>query len=99
MRRRSKSLLSRYVFFGDSSPSRHLQTRQQDKESIVNQHARGVFIKECVRDEIRNFQSLQYDIGLSHQDWMADQVKAAEQQTDNWRTCADQVENMPTTSA
>jgi sorting nexin-8 len=66
-----------------------------DKESIVQQHARGVFIKECVRDEIVTFQSSMYAISRLHQDWSQERVKYAELQASNWRSLVDQVENMP----
>jgi len=66
-----------------------------DKESIVQQHARGVFIKECVRDEIVTFQSSIYAISRLHQDWSQERVKYAELQASNWRSLVDQVESMP----
>lgn len=66
-----------------------------DKESIVQQHARGVFIKECVRDEIVNFQTSIYAISRMHQDWGQERVKYAELQASNWRSLVDQVESMP----
>ncbi|KAK5059815.1 hypothetical protein LTR84_009698 [Exophiala bonariae] len=67
-----------------------------DKESIVQQHARGVFIKECVRDEILTFQGSIYAISRLHQDWSQERVKYAELQASNWRSLVDQVESMPT---
>ncbi|KAE8349889.1 hypothetical protein BDV28DRAFT_160107 [Aspergillus coremiiformis] len=67
----------------------------KDKESIVQQHARGVFIKECIRDEIAYFQQSQYHISRLHQDWSQERVKYAELQADNWRSLSDQVEGMP----
>lgn len=66
-----------------------------DKESIVQQHARGVFIKECVRDEILTFQGSIYAISRLHQDWSQERVKYAELQASNWRNLVDQVESMP----
>ncbi|EXJ84812.1 hypothetical protein A1O3_05485 [Capronia epimyces CBS 606.96] len=66
-----------------------------DKESIVQQHARGVLIKECVRDEIVTFQSTIYAISRLHQDWSQERVKYAELQASNWRRLVDQVESMP----
>ena len=66
-----------------------------DKESIVQQHARGVFIKECVRDEIVTFQTTIYSISRMHQDWSQERVKYAELQASNWRSLVDQLENMP----
>ncbi|KAK7905376.1 Sorting nexin mvp1 [Exophiala xenobiotica] len=66
-----------------------------DKESIVQQHARGVFIKECVRDEIVTFQTSIYAISRMHQDWSQERVKYAELQASNWRSMVDQLESMP----
>ncbi|KIY01251.1 uncharacterized protein Z520_02803 [Fonsecaea multimorphosa CBS 102226] len=66
-----------------------------DKESIVQQHARGVFIKECVRDEIVTFQTSIYAISRMHQDWSQERVKYAELQASNWRNLVDQLESMP----
>ncbi|KAK5122127.1 hypothetical protein LTR85_004373 [Meristemomyces frigidus] len=66
-----------------------------DKQSIVNQHARGVFIKECVRDEILYFNSTQYRVSRLHQDWAQERVKYAELQADNFRGMVDAVESMP----
>ncbi|PWY69121.1 hypothetical protein BO70DRAFT_390213 [Aspergillus heteromorphus CBS 117.55] len=67
----------------------------KDKESIVHQHARGVFIKECIRDELVYFQQSQYHISRLHQDWSQERVKYSELQADNWRSLSDQVEGMP----
>lgn len=66
-----------------------------DKQSIVNQHARGVFIKECVRDEILHFQSTQWRVSRLHQDWAQERVKYAELQADCWRGLVDAVDDMP----
>ncbi|EED22847.1 sorting nexin Mvp1 [Talaromyces stipitatus ATCC 10500] len=68
----------------------------KDKESIVQQHARGVFIKECIRDELLYFQHSQYHISRLHQDWSQERVKYAELQADNWRGLSEEVEGMPT---
>ncbi|KAF1999884.1 hypothetical protein P154DRAFT_522963 [Amniculicola lignicola CBS 123094] len=67
----------------------------RDKESIVQQHARGVFIKECVRDELLFFQQTQYHISRLHQDWSQERVKYAELQADCWRALSEEVEGMP----
>jgi len=72
-----------------------LTTLLQDKQSIVEQHARGVFIKECVRDEIQYFNSTQYRVARLHQDWAQERVKYAELQADNFRGMVDAVEGMP----
>ena len=66
-----------------------------DKESIVQQHARGIFIKECVRDEIVTFQSSIHAISRFHQDWAQERVKYAELQASNWKTLVDDIESMP----
>lgn len=67
-----------------------------DKESIVQQHARGVMIKECIRDEIVTFQTTIYAQGHLHQEWAQERVKYAELQADNWRSLTSDVESMPT---
>ncbi|KAF2429751.1 sorting nexin mvp1 [Tothia fuscella] len=67
----------------------------RDKQSIVTQHARGVFIKECIRDELNYFQSSQYMISRLHQDWAQERVKYAELQADCWRSLVEMVEGMP----
>jgi sorting nexin-8 len=61
----------------------------------VAQHARGVFVKECIRDELRFFQFSQYNVSRLHQDWAQERVKYAELQADNWRALAEEVEGMP----
>ncbi|KAJ4372790.1 Sorting nexin mvp1 [Didymella sp. IMI 355093] len=68
----------------------------KDKESIVQQHARGVFIKECIRDELLYFQKSQYHVSRLHQEWSQERVKYAELQADNWRALTEEVESMPT---
>ncbi|KAL8793949.1 MAG: hypothetical protein Q9195_003462 [Heterodermia aff. obscurata] len=71
------------------------QAVRADKQSIVDQHARGVFIKECIRNELTFFQQSQYHVSRLHQDWAQERVKYAELQADNWRALSDEVENMP----
>lgn len=66
-----------------------------DKESIVQQHARGVFIKECVRDEIITFQRTIYAQSHLHQEWAQERVKYAELQASNWRSLVENTESMP----
>ncbi|KAF1938490.1 hypothetical protein EJ02DRAFT_21214 [Clathrospora elynae] len=68
----------------------------KDKDSIVQQHARGVFIRECIRDELLFFQKSQYHISRLHQEWAQERVKYAELQADNWRALGEEVESMPT---
>ncbi|KAF2189063.1 hypothetical protein K469DRAFT_702790 [Zopfia rhizophila CBS 207.26] len=67
----------------------------RDKQSIVDQHNRGVFIMECVRDELLFFQQSQYHVSRLHQDWSQERVKYAELQADNWRALSEEVEGMP----
>jgi len=67
----------------------------QDKESIVNQHNRSVFVKECVRDELVYFQHTQYNVSRWNQDWGQERVKYAEMLADNWRRLLDNLEGMP----
>ncbi|KFY76117.1 hypothetical protein V499_04047 [Pseudogymnoascus sp. VKM F-103] len=67
----------------------------KDKESIVAQHARGVFVKECLRDELTYFQDSQYQVSRWNQDWAQERVKYSELQADNWRQLNDQLESMP----
>lgn len=64
----------------------------------MQQHARGVFIKECMLQELIYFQQSQYQISHLHQDWSQERVKYAELQADNWRRLTDAVEGMPTGS-
>lgn len=73
----------------------NLHRSQQDKESIVNQHNRSVFVKECIRDELITFQSTQYHVSRWNQDWAQERVKYAEMLADNWRRLLDELEGMP----
>jgi sorting nexin-8 len=67
-----------------------------DKESIVRQHARGVFIRECVRDEIRYFGGGSvWAVGRLLQDWSAERVKFGELQASCWRGLQEEVEGLP----
>ncbi|KAL9000277.1 MAG: hypothetical protein Q9169_000994 [Polycauliona sp. 2 TL-2023] len=72
------------------------QAVRMDKQSIVDQHARTVFIKECLRDELQYFQQSQYHVSKLHQEWSQERVKYSELQVDNWRALSEEVENMPT---
>lgn len=67
----------------------------QDKESIVEQHARGVFIKECIRDELIFFQQSQFHVSRWAQDWAQERVKYSELQADNWKGLLEELEGMP----
>ncbi|KAL8344109.1 hypothetical protein RB601_004572 [Gaeumannomyces tritici] len=68
----------------------------KDKESIVNQHNRSVFVKECLRDELIYFQNSQYHVTRWNQDWAQERVKYSEMLADNWRRLLDGLEGMPT---
>ncbi|KAK0609715.1 hypothetical protein B0T17DRAFT_501331 [Bombardia bombarda] len=67
----------------------------KDKESIVNQHNRSVFVKECLRDELSYFQHTQYNVTRWNQDWAQERVKYSEMLADNWRRLLDDLEGMP----
>lgn len=73
----------------------NLGPSQQDKESIVNQHNRSVFVKECIRDELITFQNTQYHVSRWNQDWAQERVKYAEMLADNWRRLLDELDGMP----
>lgn len=66
-----------------------------DKESIVNQHNRGVFIVECVRDEIVGFMKGVGEVSRLWQDWCGERVKFSELGAGNWRRAQEAVEGMP----
>jgi sorting nexin-8 len=67
----------------------------QDKESIVTQHNRSVFVRETLRDELIYFQQTQYQVSRWNQDWAQERVKYAEMLADNWRRLLDELEGMP----
>ncbi|KEZ45258.1 hypothetical protein SAPIO_CDS2046 [Scedosporium apiospermum] len=67
----------------------------KDKESIVRQHNRSVFVRECIRDELRYFQASQYHVSRWNQDYAQERVKYAEVLADNWRRLLDELEGMP----
>lgn len=67
----------------------------QDKESIVQQHNRSIFVKECIRDELLTFQSTQYHVSHWNQDWAGERVKYSEMLAENWRRLLDELEGMP----
>ncbi|ORY63486.1 uncharacterized protein BCR38DRAFT_344673 [Pseudomassariella vexata] len=67
----------------------------KDKESIVNQHNRSVFVRECIRDELIFFQQTQYHVSRWNQDWAQERVKYAELLADNWKRLLDELEGMP----
>ncbi|KAL2123716.1 hypothetical protein VTJ04DRAFT_81 [Mycothermus thermophilus] len=67
----------------------------KDKQSIVEQHNRSVFVRECLRDELIYFQHTQYHVSRWNQDWAQERVKYAEMLADNWRRLMDGLEGMP----
>ncbi|KAF9878059.1 hypothetical protein CkaCkLH20_04635 [Colletotrichum karsti] len=67
----------------------------KDKESIVSQHNRSIFVKECIRDELIYFQTTQFHISRWNQDWAQERVKYSEMLADNWRRLLDELEGMP----
>ncbi|KAI0869201.1 hypothetical protein GGS24DRAFT_479510 [Hypoxylon argillaceum] len=67
----------------------------KDKESIVDQHNRSIFVKECIRDELIFFQQTQYQVSRWNQDWAQERVKYSEMLADNWRRLLDELEGMP----
>ncbi|KAK6333456.1 Sorting nexin mvp1 [Orbilia javanica] len=66
-----------------------------DRESIVRQRARGILIKECVRDELIYFQGSQYHVSKLQQDWAQERIKYAELYADNWKSLGHSVDGMP----
>ncbi|RDA93543.1 hypothetical protein CP533_3977 [Ophiocordyceps camponoti-saundersi (nom. inval.)] len=67
----------------------------KDKVSIVEQHNRSIFVRECIRDELATFQASQYHVSRWNQDWAGERVKYAEMLADNWRRLLDELEGMP----
>lgn len=67
----------------------------KDKESIVNQHNRSIFVKECIRDELIYFQQTQFHVSRWNQDWAQERVKYSEMLADNWRRLLDELDGMP----
>jgi len=67
----------------------------RDKESIVQQHNRSIFVRECIRDELLHFQTSQYHVSHWNQDWAQERVKYSEMLADNWRRLLDELEGMP----
>ncbi|KND90886.1 Sorting nexin mvp1 [Tolypocladium ophioglossoides CBS 100239] len=68
---------------------------EKDKGSIVQQHNRSIFVKECIRAELITFQTTQYHVSRWNQDWAGERVKYAEMLADNWRRLLDELEGMP----
>ena len=54
-----------------------------------------MFVKECIRDELRFFQGTQYNVSGLTQDWAQERVKYSEMLADNWRRLLDDLEGMP----
>lgn len=62
---------------------------------VSTRHARGIFIKECVRDELLYFQNSIFLVSRLHQDFAQECVKYAELRADCWRGLVEAVEGMP----
>jgi sorting nexin-8 len=77
------------------STNANMEPSPKDKESIVSQHNRSIFVKECIRDELITFQSTQYHVSRWNQDWAQERVKYAEMLADNWRRLLDELDGMP----
>ncbi|KAI0156682.1 hypothetical protein GGR52DRAFT_565890 [Hypoxylon sp. FL1284] len=67
----------------------------KDKESIVSQHNRSIFVKETIRDELIYFQQTQFHVSRWNQDWAQERVKYSEMLADNWRRLLDELDGMP----
>lgn len=67
----------------------------RDKESIIAQQARGILIKECVKDELVHFKESLFHVSKLQIDWAQERVKYAELMADNWRGLCRDVEVMP----
>lgn len=67
----------------------------RDKEGIVDQHARGVFIRECLRDEIGVWgrESVGH-VGRLWGDWAGELSRGAEVVGGNWAALVGEVEGM-----
>jgi len=67
---------------------------KQDKSSIVAQHARSLFIKKCLRDELVFFHNTLRHVSRLQHDWAHERVKYAELQAHNWRAWAELLDGM-----
>ncbi|KOS20931.1 Sorting nexin mvp1 [Escovopsis weberi] len=67
----------------------------KDKEAIVQQRNRSIFVKECIRDELLTFQLTQYHVSRWNQDWAGERVKYSEMLADNWRRLLEGLDGMP----
>jgi len=66
----------------------------KDKSSIVAQHARSLFIKKCLRDELVFFHNTLRHVSRLQHDWAHERVKYAELQAHNWRAWAELLDGM-----
>ena len=67
---------------------------ERDQEEIRSQEARGVFIRECVRDEIQTWMGSMGRIGEVLREWAGERVKWAELVGGNWKQLVDEVEGL-----
>ena len=65
---------------------------ERDQEEIRQQEARGVFIKECVRDEIGTWMGSMGRVGDVLREWAGERVKFAELVGGNWKQLVEEVE-------
>ncbi len=72
----------------------HSADIKQDKEFIVQQHAKSVLAKECVRDELRYFVSTQHHVIGWNKDWAGERVKYSELQQNNWEDLHKKLDNV-----
>jgi sorting nexin-8 len=66
----------------------------RDQEDIKQQHARGVFIVECVRDEIGIWMGSMTRVGSWIKMWAGERGKYAELVSEGWRGLGEEVEHM-----
>lgn len=66
----------------------------KDQEEIKVQHARGVFIKECVRDEISIWMGELGRVGRFLKEWAGERCKFSELVAENWRGLEGEVEGL-----
>lgn len=66
----------------------------KDQEEIKVQHARGVFIKECMRDEITIWMGELGRVGRFLKEWASERCKFAELVAENWRGLEGEVEGL-----
>lgn len=66
----------------------------KDQEDIKMQHARGVFIVECLRDEITTWMGSMQRVGSWVKMWAGERGKYAELNAEGWKALTEEVEHM-----